>query len=394
MGRERTYAGKAFILKTMGEEKPSKSRIAYIDNLKALMIILVILVHAGCTYSGLGSWYYKEPGSYGNITFYTFLFFLLFTQAYFMALFFLISAYFIPTSLAKKGTARFLADRLFRLGVPTLIYMLILHPLLIKMIHPDMNVVQYWLTGFVSLKFLSWSGPMWFALTLLFFSMVYSLCSRWFTRLTAGLTCNPGTGNVLALTAIMALIAFCIRLVYPIGTSVMNLQFCFFAPYIVMFPAGILASQKNILDRIESREAGRWLIAAFAIGVPLWALVIHYGVRREDFSHSEILGGWNLPALGFALWESFICISVIIGLLGIFRKFFNQQSALQRFLANNAFGVYVFHPPILVAISLLLAGVTAPPLLKFLLVSAIAVPACFLASSLIRRIPVCSTLFS
>jgi hypothetical protein len=34
------------------------SRMAYIDNLRALMIIFVVMVHTGVTYSGLGSWYY------------------------------------------------------------------------------------------------------------------------------------------------------------------------------------------------------------------------------------------------------------------------------------------------------------------------------------------------
>jgi glucans biosynthesis protein C len=35
-----------------------KNRLAYIDNLKALTIILVIIVHAAVTYSGIGSWYH------------------------------------------------------------------------------------------------------------------------------------------------------------------------------------------------------------------------------------------------------------------------------------------------------------------------------------------------
>ena len=38
----------------------ARPRLAYIDNLRWLMIVLVVLVHVCVTYSGLGSWYYKE----------------------------------------------------------------------------------------------------------------------------------------------------------------------------------------------------------------------------------------------------------------------------------------------------------------------------------------------
>lgn len=45
----------------MAENNVQGSRLAYIDKLRALMIIFVVLVHAGVTYSGLGSWYMIAP---------------------------------------------------------------------------------------------------------------------------------------------------------------------------------------------------------------------------------------------------------------------------------------------------------------------------------------------
>jgi hypothetical protein len=38
----------------------SNPRLLYIDNLRTLVIIMVILVHLAVTYGGEGSWYYKE----------------------------------------------------------------------------------------------------------------------------------------------------------------------------------------------------------------------------------------------------------------------------------------------------------------------------------------------
>jgi uncharacterized membrane protein YcfT len=37
-------------------------RLFWIDKLRALMIILVVMVHTGVTYSGSGDWYYVTSG--------------------------------------------------------------------------------------------------------------------------------------------------------------------------------------------------------------------------------------------------------------------------------------------------------------------------------------------
>ena len=37
-----------------------KIRLPYIDNLRAMIIMIVVMVHTGVTYSNMGSWYYYE----------------------------------------------------------------------------------------------------------------------------------------------------------------------------------------------------------------------------------------------------------------------------------------------------------------------------------------------
>ena len=51
-----------------------------------------------------------------------------FLQAFIMGLLFFISGYFTPRSLDRKGLFRFISDRFVRLGLPTLIYMLMALP--------------------------------------------------------------------------------------------------------------------------------------------------------------------------------------------------------------------------------------------------------------------------
>jgi surface polysaccharide O-acyltransferase-like enzyme len=371
-----------------------KNRLAYLDNLKAFTIILVVIIHTAVTYSGIGSWFYIENKTVDSASFYFFFFVESFNQAFFMSLFFLIAAYFVPSALDKKGAKQFILDRLFRLGTPTLIFIFLLFPFVVKMGNPDINLFEFYKNGLVSFSFISWTGPMWFALTLLIFSIIYVPFNSLFIKLANRYSFEINTKTVLGLTALITVIAFAVRLIYPIGTSVINLQFCFFSAYVFMFLMGIMAFRKNMIDNISYSTAKKWFIAAFALGFPLWILVVCFGVNKNGLQYSAMIGGWNFPAFGYALWESFFCVTIIIGLIGIFKKFFNEQNSLQKFLSTNAFGVYVFHPLILVATSVLLKNLHIYPILKFILVAAIAIPASFIFSALIRKIRIFQKVFS
>lgn len=90
-----------------------------------------------------------------------------------------------------------------------------------------------------------------------------------------------------------------------------------------------------------------------------------------DFSR-----GWHWQSAAFCLWESFTCIAVSFGLLGA------------AFLSDNAFGVYVFHPPIVIAIARLMHRLAWPPLARFALLAAASALVSFAVSALLlRRLP-------
>jgi glucans biosynthesis protein C len=374
----------------------AKNRLTYIDNLKALVIILVVIVHVAATYSGIAPWFYIEI-EHKNLdiaSFYAFWFILSFSQAFFMSLFFFIAAYFVPPSLDKKGTKKFIKDRLFRLGIPTAIFIFLIYPVVEKMARPHINLLDIYQRGITSFRFLSWTGPMWFAAALLMFSIAYIPINQWFIKLTNKYSFSINIKNVLALVALITITAFAIRLIYPIPTSVLNFMLCFFAAYIFMFSMGIIAYRKNIIENISYSAAKKWFTAAFVFGLPFWILVMYFGINRSELQHSTIRGGWNFPAFGYALWESFFCVAITIGLIGIFKKHFNTQNALQKSLSDNAFGVYVFHPLTVVATSVLLKNVSFAPFLKFILVVLITVPVSFIFASLIRKVRILQKLFS
>ena len=406
----------------MPEGAAEKGRLYFADNIRSFVIVQVVILHAAVTYSGLGMWYYREAAANGPLTTLSFGIIQSFIQAYSLGLLFLVAGYFVPASFRRKGGGRFLRDRAVRLGVPALIYMLIINPAILYYVMslsaqnptptPTPNPGGFYLGYLLGLQFLGGSGPMWFAIALLIFSAAYASA-----RLLRG---DPekkdeeaaeaegaegvevaggaeGAGeeatlprhrDVIALILVIAAAAFAIRLVQPIGTAVLNMQLSFFASYVALFAVGIAARRRRWLARIPYPFGMAWLKAALVGGTAFWLALFLVGIGPEG-DISLINGGLRWQSGAYALWEAFFCVGVCLGIVVIFRERFNSGGRLPRFMADNSFAVYFFHPVILILVTASLRGFVWHPLAKFAVAAAVAVPICFVASELLlRRIPV------
>jgi len=310
-----------------------------------------------------------------------------------MALLFLIAGYFAASSLDAKGARSFLAGRLYRLGLPTLLYIAAIGPL------TEYFLARSWRTdGFgheMALyvtrgRLLSGSGPMWFCVALLIFSGAYA---AWRAlglgrRMPSGAGDRPvGATQVALVVAAMALATFVVRLVFPLGSSVFNLQLAYFPSYVMLFALGIAARRRDWMARVEDRFA--WLAAGACVGialaawVPLLALGGALGGATAPYS-----GGASWQSAALSLWEALVCVGMSFGVLAGFRAWGRDQRRASKFMSDNAFAVYVIHPPILVGIAVLLSPVALPPLAKFAALWTLALIACFgLAAPLARRAP-------
>jgi glucan biosynthesis protein C len=380
----------------MTETVTKPNRLFFIDKIRWLMIIFVVMTHAAVTYSSLGKWYYTEPTQLDIISILVFGIYQSFTQAYSMGLLFLIAGYFVPASFDRKGPWRFLRDRMVRLGIPTLFYMLFINTIIIYYILPlDWTTPRPPLSHFfenyiLNLDFLSGSGPMWFALALLIFSAAYAVY-RLFRQCPENSQQDgklPGHLAVAGLAFLISAFAFTIRLAQPIGTSIMNMQLGFFSQYIILFGVGTIAYSKNWLSRIPYSFGMIWFKAALIFGSIFWLaiLILGGGVSGDLAKYS---GGLYWQSAAYALWESFFCVGVCLGLIVLFRQHFNAKGKYAKFMSDNYFSVYVFHPLILIMVTLALQHLVWHPLVKFTVAIAISVPLCFLASHFVfRRIPV------
>ncbi|MFT3740329.1 MAG: acyltransferase [Breznakibacter sp.] len=361
-------------------------RAYHIDCLRIFLTALVIFHHSAIAFGASGGWYYLSPVTTSGMSQLLLSAQMAIDQAYFMSLFFFISALLMPASFDRKGFRRFMAGRLVRLGIPLLVYTLLVHPALCFFIyrhtgHHDVGFGAFWTT--IMTRYAN-PGPMWFVLTLLLFETTYALYRRFISFRVSSIFANrkPVAWTVVAFMVVAGLLAFAIRLAYPTGTSFFGLQFGFFSLYLLMYAAGIVAARKNWLDLIGTADAWRWFgLAMLAVPALLWMMGSHSD-NLEPFA-----GGINLQALFYAMWEPVVCVGISYFLLVFAKKYAHRPNRWVLALSADSYAAYIIHPVIVVAVTMWTETIHIAPLWKLAVVLAIAIPASFGLAHLLRKVP-------
>ncbi len=389
----------------MTNEKPKRTRLFFVDNLRILLTVIVVLHHLAIVYGASGDFPYKEarPDELASIVL------SLFTAVnapYFMGFFFMISGYFVPGSYDRKGLGLFLKDRLLRLGIPVLFYIFVIHPLLGYALAVIVRGFAGSFWGYYVRHVSGYSdyglgvGPMWFIVVLLIFTIVYGLWRRLAKptanppRLKSSLRTysdskTPGNMAIAVFALGLGLVTWVVRIWYPIDRWVtillMSLEIAHLPQYILLFVVGIIAYRRNWFVGISDAVGKLWLGIAIVCIVLLPIIFVAGGVMEGKVDLFK--GGVQWQAVVTAFWEAFLCLGMVVGLLVLFRKRFNQQGALAKAMSAGAYTVYIIHQPVLIFLGLVLSGFRLPHLLKFALVAPVAVAVCFLLSSYIRKLP-------
>ena len=191
----------------------TRTRVNYLDNLRVVLTALVVLHHAAVTYSHIPLWYYTSPPrtappprwtcssrstrptSWGSSS--------------------SSRATSRPGAVDRKGVGRFVRDRLVRLGIPLLLFVVVVRAVV--------GIPGWSVSGLPYAEYyvLSWDpGPTWFLEVLLAFSLVYAAVRR--PRPTPRpAQARPLRGRwIVAFVAGLAVVTVLWRLVVPNGTYV------------------------------------------------------------------------------------------------------------------------------------------------------------------------------
>lgn len=183
---------------------------------------------------------------------------------------------------------------------------------------------------------------------------------------------------------------FVIRIQYPIDTWkgllwIVPAEIGHLPQYASLFVIGVIAHHHDWFRKMPTQRGLIWL------GIGLGAAILRYGytlARGHWFSIRLIAdGGWDWRSLVWSTWEATICVGLCVGLLVFFRERVNGRGKWGRILSANAYVVYLIHILVIILVQFLVAPVSISPLLKFLFVTLVGIPLCFLIGHYVRKLP-------
>jgi peptidoglycan/LPS O-acetylase OafA/YrhL len=345
------------------KKKPSnQNRIYFLDNLKAFVIFLVVLNHAGYVYdkSGILSsvWIVDDPSKNalpGILN--------LIVDMFMMPIIFFISGYFTPLSLKTKTGWCFVISRFKKLMVPWVIAVLTLIPLY-KVIFlyarnlPQENLASYFhFSGGILIN----QGWLWFLPVLFMFDLLYyGLLKLKLLTLNFNLK-----WTVMTVFLVGFLYSVCMSFLNTYGwtkTLLLDFQNERLLIYFMIFLLGSLCFKLDVFKTLPTSKklyificATCWLPMNVYI-IFLVNLFLNPGIYIISYIFDIILV-W----IGFHL----SLFSLLYILINTFRFYLNRSGRILRSLGKYSYGVYIIHFIVLGCIALFLLNTTISSLSKY-----------------------------
>lgn len=370
-------------------------REAYLDNVKVLLVSGVIALHATITYGFPGAWYLESYEELPDAVIAPLTAVFATGSLFALGLFFMIAGMLTGPSLDRRGPARFARERLLRLGLPIVAYMLLISPFMEYADHlwneggegplPSFLAGQLWKLA---------PGPTWFLEALLVFSLAYALLraagarrratgqrgalggrevasQRTWAALPAPSRLRGRT--VVALVVAIAVCSFAVRLALPLGTQQAYLQLAAFPQYVALFALGVAAGRRGWIETLDRTLLRRCAVAACVAAVAVPVALAAGGFFESEAGEERFMGGWHWQAAAAAASEGVLSVCASLWAVDLFRRRWNVLTPLTRRMAPGAYGAFIVHPPVLVVLALALRPLPLAVTFPLVLVGGIAV---------------------
>jgi peptidoglycan/LPS O-acetylase OafA/YrhL len=319
-----------------------------------------------------------------------------FNDTFFMSLMFFLSGLFVWHGLQRKGSAKFLRDRLLRLGVGFIVAAVIVAPLAYYPTYLQSpghaSVAGFWHQW---LALGEWpAGPAWFVWVLLAFdciaALLFAVAPKWgdtLGRIISGASRRPvAFFSVLAAVSAIAYIPMAIRFTSFAWESFgpFTLQTSRILHYLAYFLMAVGVGAWGIdrgLLAPDGKLARRW---------PLWAAaaLVVFGLDAAVAivaltAHAQSQGWAIAMDAGFVL----SCAASSLAFLALFIRFVRSRSPLFDSLSANSYGIYLVHYAFVSWLQYSLLPASLPAVAKFAVVLLGALALSWGTSAAIRRIP-------
>ena len=179
-------------------------------------------------------------------------------------------------------------------------------------------------------------------------------------------------------------------MVIPLGKSVLQFPTLAYLPqYLTFFVVGLVASRRNWFRTVPGSMGAVGFAAAVLAIVVLFPLAFSGQLLSLDLSPAldNAMGNGHWQSAAYVLWDSIFAVGMCLAAITFFRRFFNKDSKVGGFLAQQSYAVYIIHIPLIVFLAYALQKIGLAPLPKFAVVSVIVVTICYAVAYIVRKIP-------
>lgn len=337
----------------------------YLDNIRWVTVILVLIYHVFYMFNGVGI-LGGIPGA-ANIPVFDWISCMIYP--WFMALLFVVAGMSARYAFQKRTEKQFIGERAVKLLIPSTLGLLVIH----------------WITGYLNIKMgggleyippallypicaISGTGPLWFIQMLFVFSCILVLFRKIDRRDRVWTWCGKANLPVVLLLFLLIWGA----------AQILNM------PVLTMYRFGIYGaafligyyffSHEEVLEIIEKVRIP--MLCLSVIGAVFY--LIRYG--GSDFTASDCLQN---VITNLYLW------GVILAVIGCGRKYFNRETGFTRYMTKSSFGIYILHYPVLIITCYILHYYTSLPAIgKYGIALVTELLMTLLVNELIKRVPV------
>jgi glucans biosynthesis protein C len=345
------------------ESTSISQRLPYLDNVKSFLTALVVTFHVSCAFGGCGDrlWFlilgFDDPSVppwfrrvNDTLT--------VLCQSFFMPLFFLIAACFVPRSYRKQGSELFLTGKRRRLGIPLLV--------LTFGLVPACFALAQVVAGNTEIRYVPMPAHGWFLLWLLLFNYIYhSYCKytknnrninhsnrfddasrdkedivtrNWlFPKTWERWVCGATICGILMLGCCVLGKTTIATMPASVGSLACDL---------VMFWIGIQAQKHGWLD--ESHFSSIREQMDISPGT-LWCFVV-VEVAAIAYLRPYVKDHIVIPIVFFPV-AGVYCLDISLAILDFFQHHLHFENKVTLFFSEAAYGVFFIHPAVVVGMT-------------------------------------------
>jgi len=315
----------------------NKERLYYVDWLRILVILSLIPFHSALTYTGLGDIYIKATIREPEVL--PFLIVTVPLGGFFMTLLFFISGIATYHSFTKRGSEKFLSERLKKVLLPFILGTLLLCPVqaYFKGLYEGFSgsLIEF-LPEFFSKKIVTYLGyaHLWFLLYLFIFTLA---CIPLFRRWTKHqeklqeLSAFLRRGNNIYYPILFIVLAEMLLRPFSSGMQTLIMDWANDVVYMSMLVFGfVFACDTRLQERVEKLKNISGVI--FSVLSVLYIVIFYLWLV-----HGKNL--WIFWATTKGLYE---CHAIIF-VFALGKKYLNRKSKALDYLNKASFSYYIFH---------------------------------------------------